>query len=71
MTVKELIELLSTYSEDLRVCVDGYEDGYEDLTPEKVQQISIKLNINDGWWNGPHGVSIDPDAIQACVLTRH
>ena len=36
MTVSELIELLKTHSADLRVVVNGYEDGYDDLSPEQI-----------------------------------
>ncbi len=31
MTVAELIRILQSHPQDLRVVVDGYEDGYDDL----------------------------------------
>lgn len=34
MTVSELIETLKTSSGDLRVVVNGYEEGYDDLSPQ-------------------------------------
>lgn len=33
MTVSELIALLQTRPGDLRVVVNGYEQGYDDLSP--------------------------------------
>ena len=35
MTVKELVELLNKYPDDLRVVVNGYEDSFDDISPEK------------------------------------
>lgn len=32
MTVGQLIDYLSSYNPDLRVLVDGYESGYDDLS---------------------------------------
>ena len=34
MTVKELMKFLEKYPDDLRVVVNGYEDGYDDISPE-------------------------------------
>lgn len=34
MTVKGLAELLEKYSNDLRIVVNGYEDGYDDISPD-------------------------------------
>ena len=39
MTVEELIQLLETYPPDLRVVVNGYEEGYDDLSPEQVSVV--------------------------------
>ena len=35
MTVNELLQLLKGYPPDLRVVVNGYEEGYDDLSPEQ------------------------------------
>ena len=43
MTVRELMEILETYPQDVRVVVSGYEDGYDDLSP---RQISEEQNAN-------------------------
>ena len=45
MTVKELANLLATYPPDLRVVVNGYEDGYDDLSPEQIASVKIALNV--------------------------
>ena len=31
MTVKELMKFLEKYPDDLRIVVNGYEDGYDDI----------------------------------------
>jgi hypothetical protein len=36
MTVKALTELLNQYPEHLRVVVNGYESGYDDLAQERI-----------------------------------
>ena len=36
MTVKELVKLLEKYPDDLRV-VNGYEDGYDDISFERIR----------------------------------
>lgn len=42
MKVKELIEILSQKDQNMRVVVDGYETGYDEL--EKVYQVKIAPN---------------------------
>ena len=36
MTVDELIQLLARHSPGLREVVNGYENGYDDLSPEQL-----------------------------------
>ena len=60
MNVQELIELLRTHPADLRVVVNGYEDGYDDLSPEQVSLVRIALNTGKHDWEGKHG---DPDGL--------
>lgn len=36
MTVKELMEFLEKYPDDLRVVVNDYEDGYDDISPNRI-----------------------------------
>lgn len=73
MTVAELIQQLQRHPRDLRVVVDGYENGYDDLSPEQLAVIDIALNTGKYWWEGRHG---DPDGpndaevAQALVMRR-
>ena len=73
MTVGELTRLLQRHPRDLRVVVDGYEDGYDDLSPEQLSVVSITLNTGKHRWEGRHG---DPDGrndaqvAEALVLRR-
>ena len=60
MNVQDLIELLRTHPADLRVVVNGYEDGYDDLSPEQVSLVRIALNTGKHRWEGKHG---DPDGL--------
>ena len=55
MTTGELIQLLAQYPTDLRVVVNGYEDGYDDLSPEQVSSVRIALNTGKHRWEGKHG----------------
>ena len=55
MTVKELMELLNKYPDDLRVVVNGYEDGYDDISPERISTTRIQLDAGTHDWEGKHG----------------
>ncbi len=55
MTVNELIELLATYPGDLRVVVNGYEDGFDDLSPDRLSIVKIALNTGTESYVGKHG----------------
>lgn len=50
MTVKELMELLEKYPDDLRVVVNGYEDGYDDISPERIFTRKIQLDAGMHDW---------------------
>ena len=52
MTVGQLTRLLQNYPQDMRVVVDGYEDGYDDLSPEQIAVVKIALNIGKHRWGG-------------------
>ena len=74
MTIEELIRLLAQHPADLRVVVNGYEDGFDDLSPEQLSVVSIALNAGKHCWEGQHG---DPDGlpggaevVEALVLRR-
>ncbi len=50
MTVQELMELLEKYPDDLRVVVNGYEDGYDDISPERISTTKIQLDAGIHDW---------------------
>ena len=55
MTVSELIEVLETHPRDLRVVVNGYEEGYDDLSPGQISVARIALDTGVHDWEGRHG----------------
>ena len=55
MTVYELIQLLRKHPADLRVVVDGYEDGYDDLSPKRLRVVKMSLNTGTREYVGAHG----------------
>ena len=55
MTVKELMEFLEKYPDDLRVVVNGYEDGYDDISPNRIFTRKIQLDAGTPDWEGQHG----------------
>lgn len=59
MTVSELIGVLQTHPGDLRVVVDGYENGYDDLSPRQISVVPIVLNTGVHDWEGCHGEADD------------
>jgi len=54
VTVRELISVLERYSSDMRVVVDGYEQGYDDLSPEQISMVRIALDTGMHEWEGRH-----------------
>ena len=72
MKVRDLIELLKDYPEDMRVVVNGYEQGYDDLSPPQISVISIALDIGTEDWEGQHGDADQrhPDPQQATTVTK-
>ena len=78
MLVRELLELLRQYPADLRVVVNGYENGYDDLTSGRISTAKISLNTGKHEWDGRHGDPPYPaeespegvEIVQALVLRR-
>ena len=46
MTVLDLIKLLEQYPPDMRVCLESYEAGYEDMLEENIYQRTMLMNVN-------------------------
>ena len=77
MTVKELAEILKKYPDDLRVVVNGYEDGYDDISPKRIFLTKIQLDAGIHEWEGQHNVppdidesTDDPEIVEALVFRR-
>ncbi len=78
MTVNELIHQLERFPPDLRVVVNGYEEGYDDLSPEQLSVVDIALNTGKHRWEGMHGdlhvltgsAPIDGKVAKALALKR-
>lgn len=68
MTVKELIEKLKEFDENMRVVVAGYEGGVNDA--ELANAVKIKLNQNTAWYKGKHKVSHDEDFDDTAVQIK-
>ena len=50
MTVKELMDELAKLPAECRVVVQGYEDGFDDVSI--IESISVEKNPNDAWYYG-------------------
>ena len=78
MIVSELIKLLQECPAGLRVVVNGYEEGYDDLSPEQISIAKISLNTGKHPWEGRHGDPRDltegspgrPEVVDALALQR-
>ena len=55
MAVSELIKLQAEYPADMRVVVNGYEEGYDDLSREQLTLVKISLNTGARDYVGTHG----------------
>lgn len=55
MTVAQLIDALRNHPPALRVMVDGYEEGYDDLSPNRILVRRISLDTGTEAWQGKHG----------------
>ncbi len=66
MTTTELIEELKKYPADMRVVVDGYEDGLDDVV--KVEELLLKLNHYPEWYYGEHEKSVDENGVKTIYL---
>ena len=75
MTVSELTQLLATYPPDMRVVVNGYEEGYDDLEQHLISVKEIRLDAGNKWWEGRHREAEDTRTtgsaiVKALVLHR-
>ena len=54
MTVQDLIHILRTYPADMRVVVNGYEEGFDDVSPEGIAVVNVQLDRGTKDWQGRH-----------------
>ena len=57
MTIKELIQELERFPAETRVVVQGYEDGFEDVS--LIRPISVQQNPNTAWYYGQYTSATD------------
>ena len=55
MTVREMIDRLGRYPGVMRVVVNGFEAGYDDLPPSQISVMRVALNTGVYAWEGQHG----------------
>ena len=78
MTVNELVKLLQKYLTGLRVVVNGYEEGYDDLSLQQISIATIRLNTRLHHWQGRHGdlplsmegTTDEEETVDALILRR-
>lgn len=56
MTVAELMAKLGEYPADMRVVVDGYEAGVDEIVELAETAIQVGVNADCGLYMGLHGV---------------
>ena len=76
MTVGELIRILELHPQDLRVMVDGYEGGVDDLEARFLLTRDVRLDVNAKWYYGRHEETYageketEHETVPALVLRR-
>ena len=68
MKVKELIKFLETYDPEMRVVVDGYESGYDEVKEAIQIGISKPNTKSDKHWEGEFEEVIVDDADDIALL---
>jgi hypothetical protein len=65
LTIEKLIHELSKHQPQTRVVVQGYEDGFDDIS--KVVSLVVEKNPNDAWYYG-RLIKSDDDGEAAVLL---
>jgi hypothetical protein len=66
MNVSDLINLLNQEDPNMKIVVDGYEGGYDELT--KIKKICISPNPDNVWWLGKYEECIPAEGEEFAVL---
>lgn len=70
MTVKELIEKLSQEDPNMRVVIQGYEQGYDEVHLVEHTHIVRNMDNDKPWWDGEFNETSNKDAEKALWLPR-
>lgn len=68
MTVKKLIECLALEDPELRVVVQGYEGGYDEVDSTHLVPIIKNKHKQDKWWDGEFLEVVVDDADEVALL---
>lgn len=70
MNVEQLIEELSKHDPKARVIVQGYEEGFCDVS--SLEETPIKLNMYSEDYNGPHDKvdTLDADEVAIWIVRK-
>lgn len=70
MQVKDLIARLAVEDPEMRILVDGYESGYDDIKKVVLVNIEPNLKKSDNWWDGEYIETKNRDAEIAILFLR-
>lgn len=69
MTVKELINRLQQINhQEMKVVVNGYEDGFDDI--KSVKPVIACEKIDHEWWDGKYNTSENGGGTVMLLLSR-
>jgi hypothetical protein len=68
MKVKKLIELLEREDPEMRILVDGYEGGYDDI---KIRHAQVRKDVDHYEWNGLYDDVYPIKKVNAVILARN
>jgi hypothetical protein len=70
MNVKELIELLSKEDPMMRVVIQGYEQGYDEVHCAEYTNIVPNTKKDRPWWDGEFNDTMNKDTEVALLFPR-
>jgi len=68
MTVKDLIKHLSDQDPSMRVVVQGYEGGYDEVDSTHLVPIVKNKHKQDKWWDGEFSEVVVDDADEIALM---
>ncbi len=75
MKVKQLKEILEQYPPDMRVCVNGYENGFDNVARTYRKNV-FEIDREENWWDGEYQAEPGDEGgedipITILVISRH